>query len=233
MGYKESPRLFTKLMKVPLAFLREHYNCILVCYIDDILILGHSIDSVLKSTAYVANLLQMLGFYINAEKSELSPKTCIEFLGFSLNSIEMSVSLTMQKREKIRNLAIEILNKPQFTIRCLAQFLGNCVASFPAVEYGPFHTKELELEKIAALNANHWDFEANMSLSDWALTQVSWWRDNIFQVAKTSLVVPPTNYKYICFLMPQRWAGGHTFLSLTLKQGVYGPLQSSRSTSMF
>ena len=49
MGYKESPTIFTKVMKVPLAFLREHYHCLLVCYIDDLLILGHSISEVKKS----------------------------------------------------------------------------------------------------------------------------------------------------------------------------------------
>ena len=79
MGYKDSPRWFTKLMKTPLAFLRQHYGCILVCYIDDILILGHTADQVHKSVAYVANLLQMLGFHLNAEKSEFQPTQVIEF----------------------------------------------------------------------------------------------------------------------------------------------------------
>ena len=166
--------------------LREHYGCILVCYIDDILILGDSIESVTRSTAYVANLLQMLGFHINAEKSELTLKQRIEFLGFLLNSVDMTVSLTGTKRAKIKSLAQSILDQSIFSIRQLAQFLGNCVASFPSAEYGPFHTKELEREKLAALNANNWDFETTMSLSEWSLPHVLWWRDNIDMVAQLS-----------------------------------------------
>ena len=166
MGYKDSPRLFTKLMKVPLALLWEHYGCIIICYIDDLLILGHSPSQVRSSVAYMANLLRLLVFCINFKKSELVPTTSIEFLGFVLNSVEMSITLTQAKASKIADLAREILAQPTFSIWFLAQFLGNCVASFPAVEYGPFHTKEIEGEKTWALKQNDKNFEAPMSLPE-------------------------------------------------------------------
>ena len=193
MGFKESPRLFTKLMKVPLSFLRQHYNCILVCYMDDLLIMGFTKEEVNKSVAYVANLLNILGFHINMEKSELTPTQTIEFLGFILDSNHMTVSLTGEKVQKIKQLATQVLDQKVFSVRFLAQFLGNCVASFPAVEFGPYHTKEIEMSKIATLKKNGWDFEGLTSLSDWAIPHVVWWQKNIENplVHQLSLTAPP------------------------------------------
>ena len=221
MGFKDSPRLFTKLMKVPLSFLRLHYGCILVCYIDDILILGPTRAKVALSVAHTANLLQMLGFYINFEKSELEPTQSIEFLGFLLDSVNMSVTLTQAKIEKISALASDILKKPKFSIRSLAQFLGNCVAAFPAVEFGPYHTKELEIEKVQALNNHEWDFEAHMSLSQWTTLHVQWWKDNI-ATSVFSLVAPP-NRKQIHLFTDASNAGW----------GVYFPSTKSKSGGLW
>ena len=218
MGYKESPRLFTKLMKAPLAWLRKHYHCILVCYMDDLLIFGYTREEAIRSTAFVANLLQMLGFFINWEKSEIDPKQCIEFLGFILNSVDMTVSLTRTKMTKIQNLAKSLLKQNSFTIRFLAQFLGNCVASFPAMEFGPYHTKELEMEKVRALNANGWDFEGFMSLSEWSRPHVQWWAENAFQ-AKISLVAPPNSHQIHLFSDASKLGWGAFFPSTNSSTG--------------
>ena len=221
MGFKDSPRIFTKLMKVPLAFLRQHYGCIVVCYIDDILVLGHSKTQVQKSVSCVVNLLQMLGFHINAEKSEFEPTQCIEFLGFVLNSTDMSVSLTKEKTQKIIDLACQVLQQQSFTIRFLAKFLGNCVASFPAVEFGPYHTKEIEREKALALKHHNHDFEAEMSLSEWSIIHVQWWRDHIVG-QKFSLVVPPIKEQV------------HLFSDAsTVGWGVYFPLTNSHTGGLW
>ena len=131
MGFKESPRLFTKLMKVPLAFLRKHYNCIIVCYIDDLLIMGYTKQEVVKSVAFVANLLQSLGFHINMEKSELVPTQTIEFLGFILNTINMTVSLTGEKIQKIKSLASEILDQKVFFSQIFGTIFRQLCSLFP------------------------------------------------------------------------------------------------------
>jgi len=50
------------------------------------------------------NLLRRLGFTIHAEKSILIPQQKITFLGFVLDSIEMTVTLTIEKKQKILEL---------------------------------------------------------------------------------------------------------------------------------
>ena len=224
MGFKHSPYLFTKLMKTPLAFLREHYGCILVCYIDDILVLGNTKQEVCNSVAYTVNLLQMLGFHINAAKSEFEPTRVIEFLGFFLNSSNMTVSLTQDKIEKIQTLADQVLEQHTFSIRFLAQFIGNCVAAFPAVEFGPYHTKELEIEKALALKNQNMNFEASMSLSEWAILHVEWWKNHVSQ-AINSLVVPPNRDQIHLFCDASTVGWGAYFPSTRSQTGGLWDLQ--------
>ena len=43
------------------------------------------------------------------------------------------------------------------------------VASFPCVMYGPLYYRQLEIEKVAALEQSRGKFEATKNLSDMAL----------------------------------------------------------------
>ena len=89
MGYKDSPRIFTKLMKPFLATLRDQ-DVQIKMYLDDALIVHGSIDECVKATEQTILLIESLGFQISKESS-LTPQNRITYLGFVLNSIDMSV----------------------------------------------------------------------------------------------------------------------------------------------
>ena len=78
-----------------------------------------------------------MGFTINLEKSELQPSHEIEFLGFVLNSVDMTVKLTQSKADKIRKLGFQLLRKTGITIRDFAVFIGNIVAAGDSVTAAP------------------------------------------------------------------------------------------------
>ena len=84
-GLNTAPRIFTKLLKPVVAYLRTR-NIRLLIYLDDILIIGSSVQILREHTALVIELLQNLGFIINYEKSLLTPTPVLEFLGFLINS---------------------------------------------------------------------------------------------------------------------------------------------------
>ena len=79
-GLCTAPRVFTKLLKPVITFLRTR-NIRLLIYLDDILIVGSDIKTLQEQTGQVLGLLQSLGFIINFEKSVLTPLPVIEFLG--------------------------------------------------------------------------------------------------------------------------------------------------------
>ena len=81
-GIACAPRLFTKIMKVPLSYLRE-LGVIIIAYLDDILIIAHSYEKCLTDTKMTVKLLQELGFVVNFIKSVLTPTQTIEHLGLT------------------------------------------------------------------------------------------------------------------------------------------------------
>ena len=58
----------------------------------------------------------------------------------------------MKKRiKKKKKMLTDCLGKCKISLRKLARILGNIVASFPAVSYGPLHYRCLEREKVTGL----------------------------------------------------------------------------------
>jgi hypothetical protein len=63
-GLCSSPRVFTKLLKPVVAYLRER-GIRLIIYLDDMLILNTSRDGLLADLKIIISLLKSLGFIIN------------------------------------------------------------------------------------------------------------------------------------------------------------------------
>jgi len=74
-----------------------------------------------------------------------------EFLGFILNIIDMTVTLTKKKKTKTINLCNELLQKEQISIRMLARLLGKIASSFLVVPHGKLHNREMEGQKTESL----------------------------------------------------------------------------------
>ena len=69
-----APRIFTTMLKVPMTVLRR-INIKIKIYLDDILLIGHTLEEILISRDTVIFLLQHLGFVINWKNSVLTPDT--------------------------------------------------------------------------------------------------------------------------------------------------------------
>ena len=60
--------------------------------------MGHTFDECCKNIDACINLLHYLGFAIHPTKSVLEPKQTLEFLGFRINSVNLTVKLTIDKK---------------------------------------------------------------------------------------------------------------------------------------
>ena len=87
-GLGPAPRIFPKLLKVPIALLRR-LNICLVIYLDGIVLMGRT-EEILMSRNTLIFLLQHLGFVINLKKSVLTPSQQIEFLGLTIDTYTMT-----------------------------------------------------------------------------------------------------------------------------------------------
>ncbi|XP_031333996.1 uncharacterized protein LOC116164009 [Photinus pyralis] len=149
-GLSPAPYVFTKLMRPVTQWLRSH-NILCVCYLDDILLLNSSYDGCLRNTKVAVDFLQSLGFSINLQKSRLIPNKTIKFLGFMLDSEQLTIFLPIEKKEKIKKWTSKFLSLKRCKIRDWAGFIGYLVSVCPGVKYGWLRTKIFERHKHLAL----------------------------------------------------------------------------------
>ena len=80
------------------------------------LLIGHTIEEMLIARPTVNFLLQEPGFVLNLKKSVLTPTKDIEFLGVTLDSLMMNLSLLEKKMSKVQKQCQELLQKTQASI---------------------------------------------------------------------------------------------------------------------
>lgn len=177
-GLCTAPRVFTKIMKEVITFLRQRgYKSVI--YLDDILCIGDTFDECYTNMNSTLELLKCLGFIINFEKSVLTPQRTCKFLGFMLNSADLSLSLPSDKRSNIDKLVKKFSLLPTCTIREFSQLIGVLVSACPAVKYGWLYTKTLERQKYLALQ-KYVDYETKIKLPQVILPDLVWWNRHIY-----------------------------------------------------
>ena len=155
-------------------------------YLEDSFLLGATQEECKYAVQSTAMTLKDLGFIIHTEKSRFLPSQTIEFLGFVLNSVAMTVSLPHEKILKIREACNALSRKRGVTIQQVAHVIGLLVSSFPGVAYGPLHYRELEREKTAALQASGGNYMAGMTVTEPMREELGWWVTR-FYLCRTAL----------------------------------------------
>ena len=181
-GLARIPRKFTKIMKAPLSCLRSQGHFI-IGYIDDFFLKGNSGPQCVASLVEAARLLERLGFTIHPTKSKLLPETKMVFLGFLIDSVAMTVTLTDDKRTALVALIDAILHRLQqngsIKIEVVASLVGKIVSSLPGSLFGALYYRALEADKNGALRRTGGNYEGFMTLSDNAMRDVMWWKENL------------------------------------------------------
>ena len=91
-----------------------------------------------KSSGKFCNLLSRLEFQINIGRSIFLPTQKIEYLGFTMNSIDMAVTLTKEKQEYLSVLVKQIVNSKRVKIRDISKVLRTSETALPSIKYGRF-----------------------------------------------------------------------------------------------
>ena len=179
-GLNVAPWLYTKIMKPVINHLREK-QFISVVYLDDWLCLGRSYDECLKNTNETRQILEELGFILNYDKCEFTPKLKCQFLGFVLNSEMMRIELPESKKLQILNFIRNLRNKKVCRIREFASLVGCITAACPAVRYGWLYSKNLERVKYLELRKNNDDYDALMRVPRSLASDFDWWEEKIVE----------------------------------------------------
>ena len=123
----------------------------LIIYIEDILILGADLAEILMARDSVLAILQSLGFIINLKKSVLEPSNLMEFLGFLVNSVDLTLTVPEEKVLSLMKLCTETLKAGSLTLRELAGVIGKLRATSPAFTHAPLQTRYLQQILVRAV----------------------------------------------------------------------------------
>ena len=88
-----------------------------------------------------------LGFTIHPEKSVFISSQRLVLLGFIIDSVAMTITLTPEKALKVKEAYATLVGQGPTTIRQVACVIGKIISSFPAVMYGQLYYRSLEHAK--------------------------------------------------------------------------------------
>ena len=144
-GLSSAPRMFTKLLKPMVGFLRQIECCLLIIYLDDILIMHQNREQLQQLIQLTCQLFENLGLMVNLKKSITTPTQGLEFLGFQVCSLSMRLSIPSEKLRKIRQDAQRMLGQPSLSVREIARFVGKTTATTRAIPLAPLHYRPLQM----------------------------------------------------------------------------------------
>ena len=192
-GLASGPRLFTKLTKPFFSHLRKK-GLLNSPYIDDCLLVGDSWEDCKNNIIETMELSEDTGFIVHPEKSLLEPSQIIEYLGFILNSINMTVSVNARQADKIKNACITLASQETCTILQLAKVVGLLVASIPGVKLGKLFYRRLDNIKTKELKNKAGNFKAKMNVSADMIEDLNWWINNIHSSYRELEISQPDMY---------------------------------------
>ena len=221
-GLTSSPRIYTKILKPVIAFLRSS-GIKITHYLDDILICADSYEKCSSHLNKTLSLLVSLGFIINKNKSVLIPSQEITHLGYLWNSNSMSIKLPSEKLIAIRHLVKKCSSGPQ-PIRTHASLLGRLVSCSNGYKFAPLHYRCFQLDFLQALKFNDsWDSLWSLNYS--SISELSWWKTvSLEELTPVSLVDPNPVLTLFCDSSLLGW--GASLSSGEIISGKWGLVDS-------
>ena len=174
-GLGSSPRIFTKMATAAVKFLKVAFHIWLTGYIDDFMIMAKDPWTCLIHTQICILVFHILGFEVNMKKSNLTPSTRMEHLGFVFDSQAMTLSLPDKKVAKIVSLATDYLARGNYTADELRSLIGRLESVRPAVEVAALHYRSLQA-MLRPLQRGVWQGSRLLLLTPGARRDLEWWR---------------------------------------------------------
>ena len=178
-------------------------------YLDDILIIGSKIEETPRFTEMAMSLLESLGFIINKEKSILKPTQVLTFLGFTINSVNMTLNLPHDKVTAIQSQRRQLLTLSSVTLRAIAQILGTLEAARPAIwnNPNPLHYRMLQVQLTQGLQQNQNNYTKVVTLSPRSRQELHWWVLEIESCNGSPVVTPPPDLTIYTDPSKRGWGG--------------------------
>ena len=218
-GLTSAPRIFSKVLKSVLVFLRSR-SIRVSAWFDDLIIIANSVSLLLEHLYFVRMILRSLGFLINNDKSNLVPSQSMLHLGYIWNSVDLTLSVPMDKVANLKNLCSKALNGP-VSLRFLQRILGTIESFKRAFPYAALHYRQLQKEVSTYISeGSDWDFKIKPSST--SCSDLKWWVDCPLSLMPRSLA--PFDHRITLTTDSSRsgWGGFSSFKDGKEDKEVFG-----------
>jgi hypothetical protein len=138
-GLGPSPLFITKLYRQVVEHLQARGHRVIM-YIDDMLLLGATKQECARTHKAAMDLFAELGAVVNCEKSNGEPTQQAEYLGFTLDSVEMALTAPPKKMASMMKALKKCARMLTMTARDVASLLGKLTSMADAMLPVRVHT---------------------------------------------------------------------------------------------
>ena len=180
-GIATAPLEFTQVVK-EVKFIALSQGVRIHQYLDDWLVRAKDRDTCARDVQKLITLVKKLGRIVNLKKSELNPTQDLEFWGYRFNLREGLVYPNQKKVDKLKILAVSILQGHTTTPRKLVSLIGVMASMEKTVPLGRIHTRPFQW----FLKTN-WQSPQSLDkivpISQLIKDHLAWWMDpqNVFK----------------------------------------------------
>ena len=171
-GLTSAPRIFTKVMKTVLSYLRS-FAIKIAAWLDDFLLAAKSADLAKEHTSFTLSTLKELGFVPNLEKSQLVPVQKIQHVGLVWDSVAFTVSIPEDKILSIQSKCREALSS-KVKIRFLSSILGSLEFFRWGCPIAVLHFRALQ-RNVNYFLARNLSYDFKVFPSEEARKDLDWW----------------------------------------------------------
>ena len=171
-GMTSSPRIFTKVFKSVLTFLRSR-GLKISAWFDDIILVANSISLIREHMHFTLLVLKSLGFIPHPVKSMLIPSQTINHLGFVWDSNKFTLAVPVSKIMDLKLLCNKAISE-RVSLRFLSRILGTIENFRIAFPHAPLHYRSVQRE-VASYISVHSQWDQKVTLSSSAISDLNWW----------------------------------------------------------
>ena len=141
-GHARSPFVFNELSQAVCRIMKVYGYEYVMAYLDDFLIASRSFQECRQALMFLISILRRLGFAISYPKVE-GPVQRLTFLGFKLDTIELTVSLTRERVAELNQLLSDTLLHAKITKGKIQSIIGKLNYCTQVVYGGRFFLRRL------------------------------------------------------------------------------------------
>ena len=135
-GLRTAPYLFCKLMGTVVKHISTTYDILIYYYMDDLIVVAPTLEIAKVQIQTVIDEISKAGLTISYEKSELVPKSVIDFLGVEVNLIEKTFVPSIKNVTSCTSKALLFCDGSKKTLKNYQSLLGSLNFVAPYVKFG-------------------------------------------------------------------------------------------------